>query len=73
VINQNPAGLASLLESQLGVPVLDGTGLTAGYDFEVIIPNDAKEARESLGPLGLSLEPARRKLTYLVVEAVGKD
>jgi uncharacterized protein (TIGR03435 family) len=73
VINQNPSGLASLLESRLGLPVLDETGLAGGYDFEVTVPDDAREARESLRALGLSLEPARRKLTYLVVETAGKN
>lgn len=73
MINQTATGLASVLEPCLGVPVLDETGLTGGYDFEIILPKDLKEARESLRPLGLSLEPARRNLSYLVVESVGTD
>ena len=73
VINQTAAGLAGLLESQLGAPVLDETGLAVGYDFEIVLPKDLKQARESLRPIGLSLEPARRRLTYLVVEAGGTD
>jgi uncharacterized protein (TIGR03435 family) len=73
VINQSPSGLASVLESRLGVPVLDETGLNGGYDFEVTLPKDTKEARESLRSLGLDLESAKRRLTYLVVEALGKD
>ena len=73
VINQTTAGLAGLLESRLGAPVLDETGLTGGYDYEIILPDDLKQARESLRLLGLSLEPSRRRLTYLVVEAGGTD
>src|SRR5262249_27757758 len=73
VINQTAAGLADLLESRLGAPVLDETGLTGGYDFDIVLPKDLKQARESLRPFGLSLEPARRRLTYLVVEAEGTD
>jgi uncharacterized protein (TIGR03435 family) len=71
VINQTAAGLAGLLESRLGAPVLDETRLTGGYDFDIVLPKDLKQARESLRPFGLSLEPARRRLTYLVVEAGG--
>jgi uncharacterized protein (TIGR03435 family) len=73
VVNQTLAGLASHLESRLGIPVLDETGLTGGYDYEYVIPRNLKEAEESLRSLGLGLEPARRRLTYLVVEPVGKD
>ena len=74
VINQTAAGLASVLEPCLGVPVLDETGLTGGYDFEIVLPKDLEAAQQSLRPLGLSLEPAReRKLTYLVLESTGTD
>ena len=48
VINQTAAGLADLLESRLGAPVLDETGLTGGYDFDIVLPEDLKQARESL-------------------------
>jgi uncharacterized protein (TIGR03435 family) len=71
LINRTAGGLADILESRIGVPVFDDTGLTKGYDFEIILPDDLGQARETLRPLGLRLEPARRKLTWLVIEASG--
>jgi uncharacterized protein (TIGR03435 family) len=72
VINGNLGDLVGLLESRLSVPVIEETGLAGSYDFEVTLPDDAKEVRKSLEALGLSLEPSRRRLPYLVVEAAGK-
>jgi uncharacterized protein (TIGR03435 family) len=73
VINGTTAGLASMLESRLGIPVLDDTELTRGYDYEIVLPDDLEQAQDSLRALGLRLEPAQRRLTCLVVEAVGSN
>jgi uncharacterized protein (TIGR03435 family) len=67
-INQTTSGLAELLESLLNTPVINQTGLAKGYDYELVLPNNLEEARAALGTLGLKLVPARRRLTYLVVE-----
>ena len=49
------------------------TWLTQGYHHEIILPDDLKQAQDSLRALGLRLEPASRRLTCLVVEAVGSN
>jgi uncharacterized protein (TIGR03435 family) len=67
-INQTTSGLADLLESRLGMPVIDETGSMGGYDLELVLPNKVEEAREAFGSLGLKLDAGRRRLTYLVVE-----
>lgn len=67
-INGNLSELADLLESRLGVPVIDQTGLKEGYDYEFVLPDKLETAREALTSLGLKLEPGRRRLTYVVIE-----
>jgi uncharacterized protein (TIGR03435 family) len=72
-INGKLSGLAGLLEYRLGVPVIDQTGLTQGYDFEIVLPDKLETAREALGSLGLKLDPGRRRLTYVVIEKASTE
>jgi uncharacterized protein (TIGR03435 family) len=72
-INGKLSGLAGLLEFHLGVPVIDQTGLTDGYDFELVLPDKLETAREALKSLGLKLDPGRRRLTYVVIENVSAE
>jgi uncharacterized protein (TIGR03435 family) len=72
-INAKLSGVASLLESRLGVPVIDQTGLTEGYDFELVLPDKLETAREALGSLGLKLDPGRRRLAYVVIEKASTE
>jgi uncharacterized protein (TIGR03435 family) len=71
-INQKPSGLAEMLESQLNIPVLDETGLTKGYDFELVLPKKVEDASESLRSLSLQLVPGRRRLSFVVIEKATK-
>jgi uncharacterized protein (TIGR03435 family) len=72
-INETSSGLAGLLESRLGVPVVDQTGLKEGYDFEFVLPDKLETAREALRSLGLKLDPGRRRLTYVVIEKTSTE
>jgi uncharacterized protein (TIGR03435 family) len=73
VINGTTAHLASTLESRLGIPIIDDTELAGGYDYTLVLPDDLKQVQDSVQALGLRLEPARRRLTCLVVESVGSN
>jgi uncharacterized protein (TIGR03435 family) len=73
VINGTTADLASTLESRLGIPIIDDTELTGGYDYMLVLPDDLKQVQNSVQALGLRLEPARRRLACLVVESVGSN
>jgi uncharacterized protein (TIGR03435 family) len=72
-VNGRLSGVAGLLESRLHVPVIDQTGLSDGYDFELVLPEELEAAREALGSLGLKLEPGRRALIYVVIEKVPEE
>ena len=72
-INQTASGLAGMLESHLSKPVIDETGLTKGYDFELVLPKRLEDAKEALRSLSLQLVPGRRKLSYAVIEKATKE
>jgi uncharacterized protein (TIGR03435 family) len=64
------------IESQMGLPVLDQTGLSGHYDLEIAWkarPGENEKTafrRALLEQLGLELVPAREKIEMLVVEPV---
>jgi uncharacterized protein (TIGR03435 family) len=65
--------LAQALEDVLGMPVLDETGLEGNFDWDMQYtpgdqPSIVQAAREQLG---LALEPAVRKVEFLIVERAG--
>ena len=62
-----------MLESHLNIPVIDQTGLTKGYDFELVLPKKPEDANEPLRSLSLQPVPGRRKLSYVVIEKATKD
>jgi uncharacterized protein (TIGR03435 family) len=78
-INQTSESIAGTLEYMLGKPVIDETGLTNHYDFELKwtvgvdkpLVTDAliRTVREQLG---LELTAARRPIEVLVVDRVAK-
>jgi uncharacterized protein (TIGR03435 family) len=74
-VNQSIGSLAWFLEGQLGKPVLDNTGLTNHYDFE--LKWDGKSNNSSAAEvivqavrdqLGLELTVATRPVEVLIVE-----
>jgi len=74
-VNQSITSFAWSLEAKLGRPVLDNTGLTNNYDFE--LKWDAKSNEQSAPDavvravreqLGLQLTPAKRPIEVVVVE-----
>jgi uncharacterized protein (TIGR03435 family) len=78
-VNQPIGSLAWSLEGQLGKPVLDETGLTNHYDFELKWTDSAQEntkpdplAQALREQLGLELKPARRPVEVLIVEKAAK-
>jgi len=74
--HMQPASLTGYLESSFKQPVLDRTGMTNFYDFSVPISwhmnNEPTldDLRNTLGRLGLKLEPATESVGLLVVEEV---
>ncbi len=63
------SGLAGFLEGELGDPVLDETGLTGEYDFEIAASIfHPEELIAAVGQLGLRLEKSRRVLKVVVIE-----
>ncbi len=72
--HMRPASIMGYLEDSFKQPVLDRTGLTNFYDFSVAISwhaNDEPtpdELKNTLGKLGLKLEPATESVQMLVVE-----
>ena len=72
-INQTASGLAGMLESHVSKPVIDETGLTKGYDFELVLPKKPEDASEALRSLSLQLVPGRRRLSYVVIEKATKE
>ncbi len=77
--NEQVAALASNLGNQLGRFVLDQTGLTGGWDWDLVWdPDPGPEAtRPSLftavrQQLGLRLEPKQGPMEVLVIDSVGR-
>ncbi|HZL14193.1 MAG TPA: TIGR03435 family protein [Verrucomicrobiae bacterium] len=75
--NENINGLAFLIENHFKIPVIDRTGLTRNFDFEISWndyeggypnPNGFKQAL--LDQLGLELIPTNMPIEMLVVEKV---
>ena len=74
------SGLPGILNSEVGRPVVDKTGLTGKYDFTLEYVPAAKAATdESGGPsiftaleeqLGLKLEPAKVPMDVLVIDSI---
>jgi uncharacterized protein (TIGR03435 family) len=71
--------IARNLENELGKPVIDETGLTNHYDFELKWTDGADKGQEADAliraareQLGLKLTPARRPVEVLVVDSAGK-
>jgi uncharacterized protein (TIGR03435 family) len=84
-VNESMKGLAGLLKFELGQEVVDRTGLTGGYDFELNwirpVASDIDTARAALGPsiftvleekLGLKLKPQKVEVDYLVIDRIEK-
>ena len=78
-VNGTLSALAWSLENRLGKPVLDETGLTNHYDFELkwAGSGDEQVASEELAQaireqLGLELKAARRSVEILVVDKVAR-
>jgi uncharacterized protein (TIGR03435 family) len=67
--------LATALQSVLGRPVVDETGITGGYYFELQWEADplASLTATLRDRFGLHLQPARRELEALVVDVVDRD
>jgi|SRR5947207_1567197 len=77
-INQPVGSLASGLETNLRTPVVDETGLTNNYDFELkwSQENEGKAQPELIrqavqDQLGLQLTPGRRQVELVVVDRAG--
>lgn len=78
-INQSSGCIAGTLEAWLRKPVIDETGLTNGYDFELkwAVGGDERATTDALiravrERLGLELTVARRPVEVLVVQRVSK-
>jgi uncharacterized protein (TIGR03435 family) len=67
--------IASALQSVLGQPVIDETGLRGTYDFEIGWgENRAAAVTATLrDQFGLRLTPARRQMDALIVDAINRD
>jgi uncharacterized protein (TIGR03435 family) len=60
--------LAGALESAARKPVLDETGVTGKYDFQLTYDKaDPQGPVEAMRKLGFKVEPARRPVEFLVV------
>jgi uncharacterized protein (TIGR03435 family) len=79
-VNQSIGSLAWSLEGQLGKPVLDETGLTNNYDYELKWTEAGDEhpkpdvlVQAVRDQLGLELKPATRPIEMLVVDKAAKQ
>ena len=73
-------GMLSMLNTEVGRPVVDKTGLTGKYDFMLEFVPAAKAAADETGgasiftaiqeQLGLKLEPAKEPMDVLVIDAI---
>jgi uncharacterized protein (TIGR03435 family) len=75
--NLTLSGLADYLENDLGIPVIDRTGLTNSFDIDLkwkqsswTEPNPDGLKQAVLDQLGLELVPSREPIEMLVVEKV---
>ena len=74
--NQGLSGFFGTIESRVGVPVLDETGLTGNYDLQLQWKRGPGESdkgafvRAVREQLGLELVPATRPIEMLIVEKV---
>ena len=65
--------LAYLLEDMAGVPVIDKTGLTNRFDFDLncrrtdLENRDLDTVNQALAPLGLELVPSHEPIEMLMV------
>lgn len=69
-LRKQPTGkLADMLPNWFGKPVVNETGLSGAYDFDLQYRDDGpKVLTDSLAKYGLSLTPARRPVRMLVVQ-----
>jgi len=58
--------LASFLEAELGIPVIDRSGVKTGFPVE--IERGRNSLQEQLSRLGLILKPGRESLEFLYIE-----
>lgn len=71
VLNTDVPHIAEFLESAVGQPVFDETGITGRYDFKVIYDKPEGEGWiEVMRKAGFKIERARRPVEYLVVNRV---
>jgi uncharacterized protein (TIGR03435 family) len=74
--NESMSNLASLLEDMSTVPVIDETGLSNRFDFDLnckrtdLENDDWKTVNEALDPLGLELVATNMPVEMLIVERV---
>ena len=72
--NESMFNLAYLLEDMAGIPVIDKTGLTNRFDFDLNCRRTDLENRvldtvnQALAPLGLELVPSHEPIEMLMVE-----
>jgi len=71
-VNMSPAQIAQALESVLGSPVVEETGLARAYDVHILWEPDDPDSLTAalLDQLGLVLRKARRRIDVLVVDKV---
>ena len=72
-VSDAPVGICGvLLEEKLGTPVIDQTGLTKNYDYELTWDdeiNGEENLKQALyNQLGLELVPGTAPIKYLIVE-----
>jgi uncharacterized protein (TIGR03435 family) len=71
--NESMFNLAYLLEDMAGVPVIDKTGLTNRFDFDLncrrtdLENRDLDTVNQALAPLGLELVPSHEPIEMLMV------
>ena len=68
-------GLASTLQSVIGRPVIDETGITGTYNFDLRWEDDKLAALTALvrDRYGLELTPVTREMEALIVDSVRRD
>jgi len=70
---QSTSTLANMLTAVLRAPVVNETGLSGVYDFELPYqPGDVKMITDALGKLGFRVDTVRRLVKMLVVESADK-
>jgi uncharacterized protein (TIGR03435 family) len=71
VLNADVPHIAEFLESAVGQPVFDETGITGRYDFKVIYDKPEGEGWiDVMRKAGFKIERARRPVEYLVVNRI---